>query len=138
MVKSPQHLAPEKLATYAMYKSPQTFNPPGKSTTSAMFKSPQHLHTPPPPTPTPHPRKMNYLCNVQISKTFNKSLYPQSMNNPPKCEKSHERTLEIQKFLKNISRISLICNIKIISQPATTCLKLTIETLEQGMKYVQS
>ena len=24
------------------------------------------------------------------------------------------------------------------SQPAVTCLKLTIETLEQGIKYVQS
>ena len=26
----------------------------------------------------------------------------------------------------------------IISQPANTCSNLTIETLEQGMKYVQS
>ena len=26
----------------------------------------------------------------------------------------------------------------IISQPAITCSKLTIETLEQGVKYVQS
>ena len=26
----------------------------------------------------------------------------------------------------------------IISQPAVTCSKLTIETLEQGVKYVQS
>ena len=25
-----------------------------------------------------------------------------------------------------------------MSQPAITCLKLTIETLEQGVKYVQS
>ena len=25
-----------------------------------------------------------------------------------------------------------------ITQPAITCLKLTIETLEQGVKYVQS
>ena len=27
---------------------------------------------------------------------------------------------------------------KIFDQPAFTCLKLTIETLEQGVKYVQS
>ena len=27
---------------------------------------------------------------------------------------------------------------KTISQPAFTCSKLTIETLEQGVKYVQS
>ena len=27
---------------------------------------------------------------------------------------------------------------EIITQPAFTCLKLTTETLEQGMKYVQS
>ena len=26
----------------------------------------------------------------------------------------------------------------VISQPAITCSKLTIETLEQGVKYVQS
>ena len=25
-----------------------------------------------------------------------------------------------------------------LSQPAITCLKLTIETLEQGVKYIQS
>ena len=29
-------------------------------------------------------------------------------------------------------------NIRKLSQPAFTCSKLTIETLEQGMKYVQS
>ena len=27
---------------------------------------------------------------------------------------------------------------KVLSQPAITCSKLTIETLEQGVKYVQS
>ena len=27
---------------------------------------------------------------------------------------------------------------KLVSQPAITCLKLTVETLEQGVKYVQS
>ena len=27
---------------------------------------------------------------------------------------------------------------KVISQPAITCSKLTIETIEQGVKYVQS
>ena len=27
---------------------------------------------------------------------------------------------------------------KVTSQPAITCSKLTIETLEQGVKYVQS
>ena len=29
-------------------------------------------------------------------------------------------------------------NLRLVIQPAFTCLKLTIETLEQGMKYVQS
>ena len=28
--------------------------------------------------------------------------------------------------------------LKILTQPAITCSKLTIETLEQGVKYVQS
>ena len=32
----------------------------------------------------------------------------------------------------------LFCNKEIFSQPAITSLKLTIETLEQGVKYVQS
>ena len=32
----------------------------------------------------------------------------------------------------------LINNIQYQSQPAFTCLKLTIETLEQDVKYVQS
>ena len=29
-------------------------------------------------------------------------------------------------------------SVKTLSQPAFTCSKLTIETLEQGVKYVQS
>ena len=38
------------------------------------------------------------------------------------------------KTIKN----SHLYKILIITQPAITCSKLTIETLEQGMKYVQS
>ena len=33
---------------------------------------------------------------------------------------------------------SAICGRNLSSQPAITCSKLTIETLEQGVKYVQS
>ena len=48
----------------------------------------------------------------------------------------------LQVFYKNISNFPLIavnCNISCNStQPAITCSKLTIETLEQGVKYVQS
>ena len=38
--------------------------------------------------------------------------------------------------LKNLKWYGLIK--QTISQPAITCSKLTIETLEQGVKYVQS
>ena len=37
------------------------------------------------------------------------------------------------KIIKNIHMIT-----RFITQPAFTCSKLTIETLEQGVKYVQS
>ena len=37
---------------------------------------------------------------------------------------------------KNVKREKL--KKYLISQPAITCLKLTIETVEQGVKYVQS
>ena len=39
----------------------------------------------------------------------------------------------IHKFIYKISLASLY-----VTQPAITCSKLTIETLEQGVKYVQS
>ena len=32
----------------------------------------------------------------------------------------------------------VLVNVHVCSQPAITCLKLAIETLEQGVKYVQS
>ena len=35
-------------------------------------------------------------------------------------------------------KVKLVTKIKKPSQPAITCSKLTIETLEQGVKYVQS
>ena len=35
-------------------------------------------------------------------------------------------------------KIQQVTNVAIISQPAITCSKLTIETLKQGVKYVQS
>ena len=40
-------------------------------------------------------------------------------------------------MLANLGTPGLYHNIS-ISQPAITCSKLTIETLEQGLKYVQS
>ena len=38
------------------------------------------------------------------------------------------------RILRNASNALLV----VTSQPAFTCLKLTIETLEQGVEYVQS
>ena len=39
---------------------------------------------------------------------------------------------------KILNKISVLDRYPDSSQPAITCLKLTIETLEQGVKYVQS
>ena len=44
-------------------------------------------------------------------------------------------------FLERFSNITItgkIQNKKVLSQPPITCSKLTIETLEKGVKYVQS
>ena len=38
----------------------------------------------------------------------------------------------------NNSQIGKVLSQGVASQPAFTCSKLTIETLEQGVKYVQS
>ena len=43
----------------------------------------------------------------------------------------------VSKF-KRQSKKLLKANKKILNQPAFTCSKLTIETLEQDVKYVQS
>ena len=37
-----------------------------------------------------------------------------------------------------LCKIMSTCNKQHLTQPSFTCSKLTIETLEQGMKYVQS
>ena len=37
-----------------------------------------------------------------------------------------------------VMKTQQVTNVVVISQPAITCSKLTIETLEQGVKYVQS
>ena len=39
---------------------------------------------------------------------------------------------------RHVSMVIFLKNILAVSQPAFTCSKLTIETLEQGVKYVQS
>ena len=41
-------------------------------------------------------------------------------------------------MIKDLFKGSLLIVVSLSSQPAITCLKLTIETLEQGVKYVQS
>ena len=41
-------------------------------------------------------------------------------------------------FLKNAAKFVILNCKSVASQPAFTCSKLTIETLEQGVKYVQS
>ena len=38
----------------------------------------------------------------------------------------------------NLSYMTLLISLEVITQPAFTCSKLTIETLEQSVKYVQS
>ena len=46
-----------------------------------------------------------------------------------------------KRVLRSLSSIDIVCDLKRshkFSQPAITCSKLTIETLEQGVKYVQS
>ena len=40
--------------------------------------------------------------------------------------------------MRSLSRYNKICPEWVATQPAITCSKLTIETLEQGVKYVQS
>ena len=45
------------------------------------------------------------------------------------------RTLLI---MKDIKKGGVPCSYKTIAQPAFTCLKLTIETRKQGVKYGQS
>ena len=44
-----------------------------------------------------------------------------------------ELVIETTEYLKTQKS-----NVVVSNQPAITCLKLTIETLEQGVKYVQS
>ena len=44
-----------------------------------------------------------------------------------------ELVIETTEYLKTQKS-----NVVVSTQPAITCLKLTIETLEQGVKYVQS
>ena len=41
-------------------------------------------------------------------------------------------------LIKNLEMWKIKCISLMINQPAFTCSKLTIETLEQGVKYVQS
>ena len=47
-----------------------------------------------------------------------------------------------KQFLKRFGNIKIAGNItknwQVLSQPLITCSKLTIETLEQGVKHVQS
>ena len=44
-------------------------------------------------------------------------------------------TDDIRKIIKNPDFNKVL---KVMTQPTITCSKLTIETLEQGVKYVQS
>ena len=41
-------------------------------------------------------------------------------------------------MLRSISHVNLFVEITKATQPVITCSKLTIEMLEQGVKYVQS
>ena len=43
-----------------------------------------------------------------------------------------------QVFYTNFCKVKSSFLFLLLSQPAFTCLKLTIETLDQGAKYVQS
>ena len=44
----------------------------------------------------------------------------------------------LSRIKQNLHFTSYISNDQMITQSAITCSKLTIETLEQGVKYVQS
>ena len=58
---------------------------------------------------------------------------------PGKKERYIEEYCFSQCTLEQVSSFTkLINNIQFQSQPAFTCSKLTIETLEQGVKYIQS
>ena len=41
-------------------------------------------------------------------------------------------------YLPSQADMSSNCSVFMLSQPAITCSKLAIKTLEQGVKYVQS
>ena len=53
------------------------------------------------------------------------------------CNYTFPRVFKVQ-CLSTISMSKVTKNVTFISQPASTCSKLTIETLEKGVKYVQS
>ena len=48
------------------------------------------------------------------------------------------RSIKFDLFDQNVINERFLIFLKNISQPAITCSRLTIETLEQGVKYVQS
>ena len=65
---------------------------------------------------------------INISRTNNKEKYPDLSEALPYRSFSKKKTLD--KLALNY--------ISIKTQPTITCSKFTIETLEQGVKYVQS
>ena len=69
---------------------------------------------------------MLVFLNVNVRNSIEKSMFHQIL-----CASFHE----LRKFL------TFVCILQSstsgASQPAITCSKLTIETLEQGVKYVQ-
>ena len=53
---------------------------------------------------------------------------------------SHTKSLNVDMAICHamLIRVILIAHPRVTTQPAIACSKLTIETLEQGVKYVQS
>ena len=51
---------------------------------------------------------------------------------------SRQKSIKLLSTIRRLLRSNLVYKEEKSTQPAFTCSKLTIETLEQGVKYVQS
>ena len=88
------------------------------------------------------------LADIKEKLPFHEKKAPPGSLITIQCDTSHTGELEQLIWLRNDSKKSVIfkkgqfMNVSIFfvvtSQPASICSKLTIETLEQDVKYVQS
>ena len=82
------------------------------------------------------------LCNLLNFNSFVNSINKQSHKQVNKQVKANQISLNAGKtelVFFTSPKNQLDCDLKIkLTQPTFTCSMLTIETLEQGVKYVQS